>query len=82
MSSETYNDTVQVPKKTKNPRRAIRGFFYSIFMWRLIPQTGHQLFIAIQPFVDAVTHYTSHNGDYKTYKAVHIFPPSRTCGKR
>ena len=69
MSSETYY-VIQVPK-TKTPRAGTpRGFLF-LFLWWLIPQAGHRLFITVQPFVDAMTHYTSHDSKYKTYYVIH-----------
>ena len=60
----------------KNPRKALRGFFYSILLWWLNPQTGHRLLVTIQPFVDAVAHYTSHDNDYKIYYIIHFHTSS------
>ena len=70
MSSEAYY-SIQVPKR--NPLGpSFRGGFYSVFLWWLIPQAGHRLFITIQPFVDAMTRYTSHDSEYKADYSIHI----------
>ena len=70
MSSEAYY-SIQVPKRTPlGP--SFRGVFYSFFLWWLIPQAGHRLFITIQPFVDAMTRYTSHDSEYKADYSIHI----------
>lgn len=58
--------------KTKTPRTVIPRVFYSVFLWWLIPQAGHRLFITIQPFVDAMTRYTSHDSEYKADYSIHI----------
>ena len=60
----------------KNPRKALRGFFYSFLLSRLNPQAGHRLLVTIQPFVDAVAHYTSHDSDYKIYYIIHFHTSS------
>ena len=70
MSSEAYY-SIQVPKQ-KPLEPALRGVFYSFFLWWLIPQAGHRLFITIQPFVDAMTRYTSHDSEYKADYSIHI----------
>ena len=57
--------------KNENPSEVgPRGFLFR-FLWWLIPQAGHRLFITVQPFVDAMTHYTSHDSKYKTYYVIH-----------
>lgn len=58
-------------QKRKPLEPALRGVFYSVFLWWLIPQAGHRLFITVQPFVDAMTHYTSHDSKYETYYVIH-----------
>lgn len=60
-------------QKRKPLEPALRGVFYSVFLWWLIPQAGHRLFITVQPFVDAMTHYTSHDSKYKTYYVIHSY---------
>ena len=70
MSAEAYY-SIQVPKQ-KPLGPSFRGGFYSFFLWWLIPQAGHRLFVTIQPFVDAITRYTSHDSEYKADYSIHI----------
>jgi len=79
MSSEAYY-SIQVPKQ-KPLGPSFRGVFYSVFLWWLIPQAGHRLFITIQPFVDAMTRYTMTVSIKPIIPSI-FSPPFRTGGRR